>query len=154
MWQLKHSLLVGLSAFLFWFAPVFAADLDAILAGMRPEGVVIELAERDAQALGRLLPKVQQAVEALRGRFPELPIQIVTHGREMFILRQEKISEPLIQSLRGLRQQEVPIAVCGTHAEMKRVDAADFVAEVEVVPHGPNLIRDLRELGYAHLRIR
>ncbi|MCU7811034.1 MAG: hypothetical protein KZQ77_07325, partial [Candidatus Thiodiazotropha sp. (ex Notomyrtea botanica)] len=61
------------------------AEVDRLLeADEEPVGVVFEILEDDDDALGWALPKVARLSAQLRKRFPELPIAVVTHGREQF----------------------------------------------------------------------
>lgn len=55
-----------------------------------PPGVVIEIVTSDEEGLSWALPEAQDAVAKLRAKFKELPIAIVTHGREQFALTQKR----------------------------------------------------------------
>ncbi|MEW8046159.1 MAG: hypothetical protein AB2805_06695, partial [Candidatus Thiodiazotropha sp.] len=61
------------------------AQVDRLLeADEAPVGVVFEVIEDDDDALGWALPKIARLSAQLRKRFPELPIAVVSHGREQF----------------------------------------------------------------------
>ena len=81
-----------------------------------PAGVVFEILEEDEDALAWALPQVQQLAERLRARFPELPITVVTHGREQFGLLAAEIGGPLAEihnEAQDLVASEIELHVCG-----------------------------------------
>jgi hypothetical protein len=68
-------------------------SLNEILAlPATPPGVVIEIVTSDAEGLRWALPQAQEAVAQLRAKFRDVPVAIVTHGREQFALTQKKQS--------------------------------------------------------------
>lgn len=122
-----------------------------------PEGVVFEIATSDEGALEWAIPRTQQYIQQLRSRFPELPIAVVTHGREMFSLqkRNEPGSQAIHQQVKSLvEQQDVALHVCGTYAGWKGLTKEDFPAYVDVAAEGPAQINDYLALGYVKVLIK
>lgn len=122
-----------------------------------PPGVVIEIVTSDEEGLRWALPQAQNAVAKLRAKFKDLPIAIVTHGREQFALTQKRKSShraehQIVQSL--TKDEHVAVHVCGTHAERRGVSPEDFPAYVDVAAEGPAQINDYQALGYLLLVIR
>lgn len=122
-----------------------------------PSGVVIEIDTSDEEGLSWALPQAQNAVAKLRAKFTELPIAIVTHGREQFALTQKRQSShqaehQIVESLTN--DNHVAVHVCGTHAERRGVSPEDFPAYVNVAAEGPAQINDYQALGYVLLVIR
>ena len=132
--------------------------LDEILAlPAPPPGVVIEIVTPQAEGLKWALPQAQSAVAKLRAIFKDLPISIVTHGREQFALTKKQqpahqTEHHIVQSL--MKDNKVEVHVCGTHAEWKGVHPEDFPAYVDVAAAGPAQINDYKALGYLLLVIR
>ena len=95
-------------------------SLQTILAMPEaPEGVVIEIVTGDNAGLNWALPRAQDYIKQLRQRFPDLPIAIVTHGREQFALtksnaKSHQAEHKMVQSL--IQDSKVPVHVCGTYA--------------------------------------
>ena len=115
-----------------------------------PPGVVIELiGERDL--LRTLLPEIAQNIEKLRDRFPGIPVAIVSHGPEQFLMTSSSAAKApeahqLVQSL--VRKDAVDFHVCGTHASWYDVMPEDFPDYVDVAPAAPAQIRHYEDLGY------
>jgi len=135
-----------------------AQDVDAILARSEaPPGVVFEIAQNRETALELAVPQVKQYAQQLRARFPQLKIALVTHGREEFALLKDKTEQyRSIQS--GVRElvkdQDVAVHVCGTHASWFEKYPEDFPDYIDVAPSGPVQIRNYRELGYLLVVLR
>lgn len=122
-----------------------------------PPGVVIEIVTPEDEGLRWALPQAQSAVTKLREKFKDLHIAIVTHGSEQFALTQKQQSahqaeHQIVQSL--VKENQVAVHVCGTHAEWKGVHLEDFPAYVDVAAVGPVQINDYKALGYVLLVIR
>lgn len=116
-----------------------------------PPGVVIEIVSGDAMHLKTLLPEIRSNIEKLRAKFPELPVAIVSHGTEQFMMTRSNASKApethrLLQSL--VKDDDVDFHVCGTHASWFNVTPEDFPEYVDVTPAGPTQIRHYEELGY------
>jgi len=137
------------------FAPPAAAvDIEHLLAGSQaPGGVVFEIVAGDEDALQALLPRVRQAIERIRARFPQTEFAVVSHGREEFALQsrfrdQQAELHGLVEALVA---DSVTVHVCETHAGRYGVSAEDFPRYVNVSPSGPEQIRLYQELGYARI---
>jgi intracellular sulfur oxidation DsrE/DsrF family protein len=122
-----------------------------------PAGVVFEVLEEDEDALTWALPLVQQLAERLRARFPELPIAVVTHGREQFGLltaNKEGRLAGIHNEAQDLTAAQVDLHVCGVHASWDGHVPEDFPAYIDVAASGPALINDYRALGYEVVRLQ
>ncbi|MES9945516.1 MAG: DsrE family protein [Candidatus Thiodiazotropha sp.] len=128
------------------------AQVDRLLeADEEPAGVVFEIIEDDDDALGWALPKIAELSARLRKRFPELPIAVVTHGREQFGLladEAEGLLAPIHDQAQQLRDEEIDLHVCGVHAGWDGYTPEDFPAYVDVSPSGPAQIHDYQNLGF------
>jgi len=143
--------------------PILAAGkeeytLKNILAlSEAPEGVVIEIVTKDDKGLSWALPRSQSYIKQLRQRFKELPIAIVTHGREQFALtrKNQSTESKEHQAVRSLlADNHVQLHVCGTYAGWRGLNAEDFPDYVDVAAEGPAQINDYVALGYLRLVIR
>lgn len=129
-----------------------ASSFDKILAmETAPPGVVIENVSGDSELLRSLLPQVRVNIEELRVRFPELPVAIVSHGSEQFMMVSKKAEEEqgthhLVESL--VKSDDVEFHVCGTHASWFDVMPEDFPDYVNVTPAGPTQIANYEALDY------
>ncbi|MCP5352338.1 MAG: DsrE family protein [Chromatiales bacterium] len=139
--------------------PVNAGSLivDNVLALPEPPaGVVFEIVESQPERLEPALRVVRRDAGRLRGRFPALPIAIVSHGREQFALLDD--TKPETQASRELSRALIAdgmeLSVCGTHAERRGVSIDAFMPGVDVAPEGPARLRDLEALGYLRVRAR
>ncbi len=122
-----------------------------------PHGVVIEIVTGDDAGLSWALPKSQKIIQKLRGRFIDLPIAIVTHGREQFALTKKRQSSSLtahdtVNTL--IKESKVEVHVCGTYAGWRGLNVEDFPQYVNVSASGPAQINDYKSLGYLLLIIR
>lgn len=115
-----------------------------------PEGVVFEIIA-DENGLEWAIPRIQDYSQKLRKKFPQLSIAVVTHGREQFAL---KSSEQLVysdvhQQVQSLvKDEQIPVHVCGTFAEWRGVTPEEFPDYIDVAAEGPAQIRNYEELGY------
>ena len=132
-------------------------SLQAVLAeAQAPAGVVFEIVDRDEQALAKALPWVAEAAKALRGRFADLPLAVVTHGREMFALKEgAKGGNEAVHNLaQELSQgQHIPIHVCETYASRRGLMPEDFPKYIDVAPEGPAQLRNYEALGYVRIKV-
>jgi len=115
-----------------------------------PPGVVIEIIG-ERELLRTLLPEIAQNIEKLRDRFPGIPVAIVSHGAEQFLMTSANAAKApethqLLQSL--VKDDAVDIHVCGTHASWFDVMPEDFPDYVDVAPAAPAQIRHYEDLGY------
>lgn len=137
---------------LLYAAPAFATDIDSILAGKQaPAGIVFEIVSDEDDLLHHLLPVVKSDIKKLRDRFPDLPIAIVSHGKELFVLTSENSKNELNthRLVKDLVQKDnIDVHVCGTHAGWYGVTPDEFPGYVDVSPAGPAQIDDYEEMGY------
>ncbi|MES9970097.1 MAG: hypothetical protein ABW092_08690 [Candidatus Thiodiazotropha sp.] len=128
------------------------AQIDRLLeADEEPAGVVFEIIEDDDDALGWALTKIARLSARLRERFPDLPIAVVTHGREQFGLladEAEGLLAPIHDRAKQLRVDDIDLHVCGVHAGWDGYTPEDFPAYVDVSASGPAQINDYRNLGF------
>lgn len=131
------------------------ATLEGVLAQpSAPAGVVFEIVDRDPHALEFALPWVKQAATRLKARFPGLPMALVTHGQEMFALKNDaRQTGPAIHQLAESlsRDEGIPVHVCETYAGTRGLATEDFPAYVDVAPEGPAQIRNYEALDYIRL---
>lgn len=134
------------------------AEVDRLLeADEAPVGVVFEIVEGEEDALRWALPEVARLSAQLRKRFPELPIAVVTHGREQFGLLANEAEGPLApvhDEAQQLRAEGVDLHVCGVHAGWDGYAPEDFPAYVDVSASGPAQIRDYRNLGFVLIELQ
>ena len=128
-----------------------SADVEHLLVRPQgPGGVVFEIVESDEDALQQLLPRVRQAIERVRARFPQTEFAVVSHGKEEFALQSRyRVEQAAIhEQVEALVADSVTVHVCETHAGWYGVSAEDFPDYVNVSPSGPDQIRLYEELGY------
>ena len=113
-----------------------------------PAGIVFEIVSDEDELLEQLLPDIKTAVTKLREKFPELPIAIVTHGKEQFALTTKNGNRKTHRLVKELVHDEVEVHVCGTHASWYSIMPEDFPDYVDVSAAGPAQINDYEELGY------
>lgn len=121
-----------------------------------PAGIVFEIVTGSSNSLEWALPETQNYIKELRAKFPELEIAIVTHGDEQFAL--QKTKDKKYKKVHSLTQQlvkedNVPLHVCGTYAGWKGVEEEDFPDYVDVAAAGPATINDYISLGYILIKI-
>ena len=121
-----------------------------------PTGVVFEIVTGSANSLNWALPKTQLFIKKLRARFPKLEIAIVTHGNEQFALQTKnskkyKKVHSLTQQL--VKENNVPLHVCGTYASWRNVEEEEFPDYVDVTAAGPATINDYIALGYTLIKL-
>ena len=152
--------IVSLVLMLLWGSAFADAtqDVDAIIARKdAPLGVVFEIVQNRETALDLAIPQIKQYAQRLHARFPHLKIALVTHGREQFALLKDNADKYSgIQSgVRALvKDQDVAVHVCGTHASWYEKHPEDFPDYIDVAPSGPVQIKNYRELGYVLVVLR
>ena len=155
--QRLRNLLIGLLVMAAGPAGAAELTLDELLTRpSAPPGVVFEIVDRDPGALDMALPWVKQAARHIRGRFPGVPMALVTHGREMFALQAGSRAGNLAvhQIAESLsRDDGVPVHVCETYAGRRGLAAEDFPAYIDVAPSGPAQIRNYEVLDYVRLLV-
>ena len=126
-------------------------EIEAIVLGEAPEGVLFTVMEQDEEALQWVLPRILHYTRQLREEWPELPVAVVSHGEEMLGLLTEfrslypDVHDNLWQLM---NRYNVAFHVCGSFAAFSDVEASEFPDYVDVVPFGPAQIADYRQLGY------
>jgi len=134
------------------------AQMDKILKSeTQPFGVVFEVIESNADELDWVFPRIQKYAESLRQRFPEVGIAVVSHGKEEFGLLKEsqnkrKKVHKLVKSL--VKDQNITVHVCGTHASWYDKKPEDFPDYINVSPAGPTEIENYMDMGYVHVVIQ
>ena len=129
-----------------------ASAFERLLAGREaPPGVVIEIISSDREVLRTLLPELAEEIGKLREKFPGIPVAIVSHGPEQFLMTTSAAANApethrLLQSL--VDNEAVDFHVCGTHAGWFDVMPEDFPDYVDVAPAAPAQIAQYEELGY------
>ena len=121
-----------------------------------PEGVIFEIATGDSGALERAIPAVQRYSDALRKKFPDLSIAVVTHGREQFALTKKNQGENAsvhkkVKSL--VKDKKIQVHVCETYAGWEGLSAEDFPDYVDVAAAGPVQVNDYKALGYVLIHV-
>jgi intracellular sulfur oxidation DsrE/DsrF family protein len=161
---MQHKFLFSFTLFLsvlFISQPTFADNsaqkIKQLIASKEaPSGVVFEIVTNKENSLNWALPKVQGYIKQLRKKFPGLEIAVVTHGNEEFALK--KNNEKKYKKVHTLTQQlvkdeHIPVHVCGTYASYKGVEEEAFPDYVDVAAEGPATINDYVALGYVKIKI-
>lgn len=121
-----------------------------------PNGVVFEIVESDSDFLDLAIPQVQTYVSQLRKKFPKINIAVVSHGSEMFGLQSKfaKSRKEVHKKVKSLvKDQNVPVHVCGTYASWHQVAESAFPDYVDVAPAAPAQINDYVSLGYERIHV-
>lgn len=145
---------VAMASLLCLSLPALARDytLNEVLEmPSEPDGVVIEIVTGDVEGLSWALPRAQDYIKQLRARFPELPVAVVTHGREQFALsrKNQTINEAAHNNVRDLiEDSKVPVHVCATYAGRRGLTEEDFAEYLNVSASGPAQINDYKAVGY------
>jgi len=133
------------------------ATIESILQEKEePAGVIIEIVTGKSDGLDWALPKAQDYIKRLKKHFPDMPVAIVTHGRELFALAKDKQdSNKAIHSLtQALQKDDVKLHVCGTYAGWKGLTEEDFPDYVDVSATGSAQINDYIAVGFLHIIIK
>jgi intracellular sulfur oxidation DsrE/DsrF family protein len=138
-------------------ASTAGSQVDEILKlEQEPEGVVFEIVTGKDDGLEWALPLTKGYIDKLKKRFPQMPVAIVTHGREQFALQKSK--EDKNAKVHGLTQQlvrdGVNLHVCGAYAGWKGLSEEDFPEYVNVSAAGPAQINDYIAVGYLKVKIK
>ena len=129
---------------------------DILSLKQAPAGIIFEIVTGAENSLKWALPKTKRYIKKLRNRFPKLDIAIVTHGNEQFALT--KTNDKKYKKIHSLTQQlveeeNIPLHVCATFAEMNNVAEEAFPDYVDVTAAGPATINDYISLGYLLIKI-
>lgn len=132
-------------------------EVNEILKSKEPPfGVVFEIVESDRDFLELAIPLLQKFVTQLRKKHPKINIAVVSHGSEMFSLQSKykKKKKDVHKKVKSLvKEQNVPIHVCGTYASWHQVEESAFPDYVDVAPAAPAQIHDYEALGYERIQI-
>ncbi len=147
-------ILIGVFFLMASFVTAYASTSinELIQRGQAPAGVVFEIVDWEDDHLNEALPWVNTQIIALRDRFPNLDIAVVSHGSEQFaLLKDADAAYPSIhkkvQSL--ISDHDIKLELCLGHANMRGFDQSDFPAYVDIEASGPSQIRAYEALGYA-----
>ena len=129
-----------------------APEIEEVLAAKSPPaGVLFNVLEYEEDALEWIVPRIEHYVTLLRQHYPQLEIAIVSHGDEIFALRDEEkwLYKDVHKRIQRLSEQlDVTFHVCGAYAKANGVDESEFPQYVDVVPLATTQIKDYREFGY------
>ncbi len=111
--------------------------------------------EGSENALATLLPRLNDTIERLRARYPDIDVAIVSHGGEQFALQRKYREEyaTIHAGVQSLVDGSVPVHVCGAHAGWYGVTPEDFPDYVDVSPSGPAQIHQYEALGFTKIII-
>ncbi len=149
--KINFNLCLILASLLF-SSTAFASDIVILLEQKQaPAGVVFEIVSDDEDFLEELLPTLKKDIEKLRQRFPNLPIAVVTHGKEQFSLitansKTEQTTHSLVKNL--VKSNDIDFHVCETHASWYGIAPEDFPDYIDVSATAPAQINDYQEMGY------
>ena len=116
-----------------------------------PVGVVFEIVGGDAESLHKAINRIKGYMKKIKLRFPDSKFVVVSHGMEQFSLLKEKEDDhpelhKQVQSL--VKEDQTPLQVCGSFAEMMGVEDKEFLSIVNVVASGPAQIEFYKYKGY------
>jgi len=149
---MKKFIVVLFSCLLLYPAVSMADAVDRLLAKPEvPKGVVFELVTAEESNWQVALPFIQNAIKKIRGKYPQLPVAIVSHGLEQFALLQknQQTQVKTHKGIQSLMKDNVTIEVCGTFSEWNGYDNKDFPEYVSIVDQGPVAVDIYRQQGYA-----
>ena len=131
--------------------PAISDTLDAVLQrDAAPPGVVFEFSGDEEAVLDSALPALRLDIDRLRERFPQVPIEVVSHGLELLSLTQENafFYPQAHRAARALHTAGIPVTVCGAYADDFDLGPEDFPDYVSVVPSAPAHRDNLQALDY------
>lgn len=146
---------LALGLLLFWWLPLPAETVDGLLArDSAPPGIVFEFSGSEEGALDFALPRLLGDVARIREHFPDVPIEIVSHGLELLALaRDNAFFYPRAhRAAQRLRESGIPLTVCGAYADDFDLGPEDFPDYVDVVPSAPAHRDNLLALDYVVIR--
>ena len=131
-------------------------EINHILSGSMPEGVLFLVMEHDEEALLWVLPRVIHYTGQLREKWSELSVVLLSHGDEMFALMSESgtlYPEIVEMAEKLVTQHKVLFNVCGAFASQEGVSGSEFQNFVDVVPFAPAEIENYRNLEFKVINI-
>lgn len=128
-------------------------DVERILMQMTPPpGVVIEVESLSPEAMTEYTLFIQTQVDAIKQRYADLDVVIVSHGRELIeFAKPESSAAPsdVLQTFETMTKVHgVTVHVCGVVAGWQGKTDQDFVDFVDVSASGEAQINDYKALGY------
>ncbi len=127
-------------------------QLDAVIKlKQAPKGVVFEIVGGDARSLQSAIQRIKRYKNVIKTRFPESNFVVISHGIEQFALTKDKQNEhtELHKQVQGLvKDDQIPLQVCGSFAGMMGVEENEFLAYIEVVDAAPAQIEHYKYMGY------
>ncbi len=163
--ELKKVLLVRvlsiITVLLLSIPNLFAAEwvnrqLEQLLAAERaPDGVVFEVMAWQDHSWEWVVPMLQEYVERLHHKYPDLDVALVSQGAELFDLARRAGMEdsPTLLQLARLNAAGLEIHIDGEYARWKRLGTQDFLDFVDVAESGDAQLADYIKLGFAHVRL-
>ncbi len=157
--DVRHSIKIAALFFLFSAGANASSenDIQAILDQQEaPSGVIFEVVSLFEGTLELAIPKITNYSSALRKRFPNLSIAIVSHGNEQFSLTKNNKTHynKLHKQVKKLtNDDDIPVHICATYAERKNVAESAFPDYINVAASGPSQIANYRELGYILIKL-
>lgn len=129
-----------------------AQEVERVLADdTPPSGILFNVLEYEEDALEWILPRIEHYVSVLRQRYPKLAVVVVSHGDEIFSLRDEEqwLYKDVHRRVQRLSEElDVTFHVCGAYARANGTDESEFPQYVDVVPLATTQIKDYKEVGY------
>lgn len=129
-----------------------AHEIETILAAdSPPAGVLFNVLEYEEDALEWIVPRIEHYVALLRQRYPDFDVVVVSHGDEIFALRDEEkwLYKDVHERIQRLSEKlDVRFHVCGAYARANGIDESEFPQYVDVVPLATTQIKDYQEMGY------
>ena len=129
---------------------------DILTYEKRPPGVVIEITSGDKLYLEKIIVELKKDISALRTKYNDLPIAIVSHAKESLLLTKKAgLSHPALhKEVKSLSNTgDTTIHVCGTYASWHNVMEDDFPEYINVSPAGPVQVNDYIDIGYIHIEL-
>lgn len=128
-------------------------DVERILMQMTPpDGVVLEVESLSGDAMSGYTQLIQTQVDALKQRYPDMDVVIISHGRELVEFAKPQADQPpsdLLHTFETMvNTQDVTIHVCGVVAGWEGKSDQDFVDYVDVSASGEAQLNDYRAIGY------
>jgi intracellular sulfur oxidation DsrE/DsrF family protein len=96
-------------------------------------------------------PRLEYYVSLLRGKYPGIPLIVISHGDEMRSLTKgNKLNYPDVHQTiqRMVKKYHVDFQVCASFAAYSGIDASEFPDYIQVIPSAPAAFTDHRELGF------
>lgn len=127
------------------------SEIDNIRAAEKPEGVLFLVMEQDEDAFNWVLPRVIHYTQQLRDKWNDLTIVVLSHGEEMFALRDEY--RPLYEAMHQdvlmlVSKYDVLFQVCGSYANFSNVAPSEFPDYIDVIPFAPAEIENYRLMEF------